>query len=166
MHTMRASLYVLFLLAIAVPARAEVTQGKAAEDFSLPSLDGKKVSLSSLRGKVVLVDFWASWCGPCKQELPELEKLLKGYAGKDVAIITINLDKDKANAADMAKKLKITLPVGLDPDGKVAEKYEPPTMPSSYVVDKAGVVRHRHEGFRGADDIAQFKKEIDELLAR
>jgi thiol-disulfide isomerase/thioredoxin len=122
--------------------------------------------MSALRGKVVLLDFWASWCGPCKEELPQLERLKASYADKGVAIVTVNIDNDKANAMKMAHQLRITLPVALDPEKTVASKYSPPTMPSSYLIDKTGVVRYVHEGFYGAKDVERFKKELDALLAR
>jgi thiol-disulfide isomerase/thioredoxin len=147
-------------------ASADLSAGQRASDFDLPGLEGARVHLASLRGKVVLVDFWASWCGPCREELPELEKLKATYAGKDVAIVTVNLDNERANALKMARQLKLTLPVGLDPEKTVASKYAPPTMPSSYVVDKAGVIRFVHEGFYGSKDVQKFKHEIDQLLAR
>ena len=153
-------------LLLSQTALADVSRGKPAADFRLPGLDGKQVSLGALKGKVVLIDFWASWCGPCKQELPELQKLKQSYAGKGVEFVTVNIDKERANAASMASSLKLTLTVALDPEGKVAEKYEPPTMPTSYIVDKGGVVRYVHAGFRGAPDVEQFKHELDELLEK
>jgi peroxiredoxin len=147
-------------------ALGEVGKGQRAADFTLPALDGGKVALAPLRGKVVLLDFWASWCVPCRQELPELERLKGAYAAKGAVFLTINIDKERANAAQMAGRLKLTLPVGLDPEGKVAEKYELPTMPTAFIVDKGGVVRYVHAGFRGSEDVAKFKRELDELLAK
>ncbi|MSP63750.1 MAG: TlpA family protein disulfide reductase [Myxococcales bacterium] len=163
---MRSSLIWIALgVLCASGARAEVGKGKRAVDFNLTALDGKKVSLAAHKGKVVLLDFWASWCAPCKQELPELERLKQAYEGKGVVFITINIDKERSNAAQIVERLKLTLPVALDPEGTVAEQYELPTMPTSFVIDRAGIVRHIHEGFRGAEDIGKFKRELDELLA-
>jgi peroxiredoxin len=147
-------------------ALAGVGKGQKAPDFALPTLKGGKLSLASLRGKVVVLDFWAQWCEPCKRELPELEKLSKAYAGKDVAFVSINIDKQRDNAARLAQQLGLTFDVGLDPAGSVAGQYDLPKMPTSFVIDKKGVVRYVHEGFEGAGDVERFKKEIDELLSK
>ena len=161
---MRTALLLVATMLLAGPARGELKPGRPAIDFDLPTLDGKRLTLGSLRGQVVLLDFWASWCGPCKQELPELEKLHRQYAGKGLVIVTINIDEERGNAAAMAKRLGLTLPVALDTESKVAARYEPPTMPTSFVVDRGGVVRFVHAGYR-AGDLAKLTAEIDQLLA-
>src|SRR5207302_7645992 len=83
-------------------ALAGVGKGQRAPEFALTSLKGPKVTLSALRGKVVLIDFWAQWCEPCKKELPQLEKLAREYAGKGVVVLTVNIDKQRDNAERMA----------------------------------------------------------------
>jgi thiol-disulfide isomerase/thioredoxin len=140
--------------------------GGRAPDFTLKTPAGKEVQLSRLRGKVVLVDFWASWCKPCKKELPELDKLAKAYkaAGQPVEIIAINIDNDRANADKFLKSARVQhLTVLLDPGGTSAELYEPATMPTSYVVDKKGIVKHVNVGYVGGDE-KKYKKQIDALL--
>jgi thiol-disulfide isomerase/thioredoxin len=121
------------------------------------------VALSSLRGKVVLIDFWAQWCEPCKKELPELEKLSRQF-GDRVAVLAVNIDKQRANAEKLARQLGLTVDVLLDPAGSVAASYDPPKMPSSFIVDKKGMVRFVNEGFEGAADVERLKKELSELL--
>jgi len=153
-------------LALAFPlssAFAGVGKGQRAPDFSLPTLKGAPVSLSSLRGKVVLLDFWAQWCEPCKQELPELQKLQQAYAGKNVVVVGVNLDKQRDNAERLAQKLGLTFPVALDPSGGVAGTYDLPKMPTSFVIDQKGLVRFVHEGFEGPKDVERFKQELDQL---
>jgi thiol-disulfide isomerase/thioredoxin len=145
------------------PASAKAAKGQRAPGFNLSSLKGDKISLSGLAGQVVVVDFWAQWCGPCKEELPQLDKLQKEYAGKGVKIITVNIDKQRDNAEKLVKMLGLSLEVLLDPSGSVAASYDLPKMPSSYVVDKKGVIRYVHEGFESGD-VARFKKELDELV--
>ncbi len=145
------------------PASAKAAKGQRAPGFNLSSLKGDKVSLSGLAGQVVVVDFWAQWCGPCKEELPQLDKLQKEYASKGVKIITVNIDKQRDNAEKLVKMLGLSLEVLLDPSGSVAASYDLPKMPSSYVVDKKGVIRYVHEGFESGD-VARFKKELDELV--
>jgi len=143
-------------------AQAKVQKGQRAPSFSLTTLKGDKLSLASLAGQVVVVDFWAQWCEPCKHELPELDKLQKEYARKGVRIVTVNIDKQRDNADKLVRLLGLSLDVALDPAGAVAASYDLPKMPTSYVLDKKGVVRYVHEGFESGD-VARFKRELDEL---
>ena|SRR5437868_11623551 len=147
-------------------AFAGVQKGQRAPEFSLPSLKGSTVVLSQLRGRVVLVDFWAQWCEPCKKELPQLDRLAKEYAPKGVVVLTVNIDKQRENAERMVKQLGLTLDVLLDPAGSVAGSYDLPKMPTSFVVDKKGIVRYVNEGFDGPKDVERFKHELDELVAK
>lgn len=151
------------LLLVSSTAFGRVGRGQRAPDFSLPSLSGGKMELAHLRGRVVLVDFWAQWCEPCKRELPELEKLHRKYAQK-VVVLGISIDKQRENAARMVRQLGLTFPVLFDPAGTVAAVYDLPKMPSSYVVDARGVVRFVHEGFEGGADVTRFEHELDELV--
>lgn len=153
----------LALVLLSGVALAGVGKGQKAPDFSLATLSGPKLSLSSLRGSVVIIDFWAQWCEPCKKELPELQKLAKEFGDKDVVILAVNLDKTKENAQRLAHQLGLTIPVLLDPSGSVAGMYDLPKMPTSFLVDKRGIVRYVHEGFDGSADVDRFRKEISEL---
>ena len=159
----RVGMVAALLLAASATAFATVGKGQKAPEFALPSLKGSTLSLSSLHGKVVLVDFWAQWCEPCKKELPELDKLAKAYAGKGVVVLAVNIDKQRTNAEKLVKQLGLGLDVLLDPAGSVAASYDPPKMPSSFVVDKKGIVRFVNEGFEGSGDVEKFKHELDEL---
>jgi peroxiredoxin len=145
-------------------AFASVSKGQKAPDFRLTTLKGQQLSLSSLRGKVVLLDFWAQWCEPCKQELPELQKLHKEYASRGVVIVGVNIDKLRENAERLVRQLGITFDVALDPAGSVAGTFDLPKMPTSFVVDKKGTVRFVNEGFDGPKDVDRFRKELDEVL--
>lgn len=171
---MRRRSYVAIALAVglAVAAMAGVAGGAAAGDraidFSLKDLKGKTVKLSALKGKVVVIDFWASWCGPCKKELPALDALAKKYAAAkaDVVILAINIDSDRKNAEKFLKSAKVsTLTVLLDPTGATADQYDLPTMPTSYVVDKKGIIRHVHDGYKAGDE-KKLAAEIDALLKK
>lgn len=151
------------LLFGAASAQAKVQKGQRAPGFNLNALDGSKVSLASLSGKVVVLDFWAQWCEPCRHELPELDKLQKEFGGKGVAIVTVNIDKQRENAEKLVRTLGLSsIKVLLDPSGAVAATYDLPKMPSSYVIDKKGVVRFVHEGFESGD-VQRFKTELEEL---
>ena len=161
-HGWFAAAFTIASLSSAVWAGAG--KGQRAPEFSLPSLKGPTVALSSQRGKVVLVDFWAQWCEPCKKELPALEKLSRDYAAKGVVVLAVNIDKQRDNAERMAKQLGLTLDVLLDPAGSVAATYDLPKMPTSFVIDKKGIVRFVNAGFDGLADLERFKKELDELV--
>jgi len=157
------TLTLLLSLMLFATAFAGAGKGQKAPNFSITTLDGKKLSLASLRGKVVLLDFWAQWCEPCKKELPELQKLSQAYAGKGVVVVSVNIDKQRENAERMAKQLGVSFDVGLDPAGTVAGMYDLPKMPTSFVLDKKGIIRFVHEGFEGSGDVTRFKQELDEL---
>ena len=135
------------LFSLAIMPRLGLGQGKMvgkpAPDFTLPVAangeSGARMQLSELRGRPVVVDFWAQWCEPCKHELPELDKLHKEYARKGVRIVTVNIDKQRDNADKLVRLLGLQLDVALDPSGSVAASYDLPKMPTSYVLDKKGV---------------------------
>lgn len=153
----------LALLLFSTVAWAGAGKGQKAPEFSLPSLKGARTSLASLRGKVVLLDFWAQWCEPCKQELPELQKLAKDYAAKGVVIVGVNIDKTRDNAQRLVSQLGLSFPILLDPTGAVAGVYDLPKMPTSFVIDKNGTIRYVHEGFEGSSDVSKFRTELDSL---
>lgn len=139
--------------------------GSKAPDIDLTDLDGKVVKLSDLRGKVVLVDFWASWCAPCREELPVLEKLHQKYAAQGLVIVGVNADSERENMTKFLRRTKLTFRVVHDAERKVASRYAPPKMPSSYLIDKKGLVRYVHSGFK-ASDAPALENEIKTLLAQ
>jgi cytochrome c biogenesis protein CcmG, thiol:disulfide interchange protein DsbE len=137
--------------------------GQAAPEIALKDLSGKAIKLSELKGKVVLVDFWASWCGPCRESLPVLEKLSKQYKDKGFVVLGVNIDNDLAAAQKFLKDVPVSFPIVSDTGKQVAKSYAPPTMPSSYLVDKSGKVHVVHAGFK-ASDAAKLEAEIKALL--
>lgn len=139
--------------------------GAKAPEIGLKDLSGKTIDLASLAGKVVILDFWATWCAPCREEMPELQKFYKKYNAKGLEIVGISVDKTPEGIKDFVSKLKVTFPIVHDDGHKVADKYSPPRMPSSYIIDRKGVVRYVHGGYR-AGDAEKFEKEIQELLAK
>jgi cytochrome c biogenesis protein CcmG/thiol:disulfide interchange protein DsbE len=134
-------------------------------EIGLKDLSGKTVDAASLSGKVVIVDFWATWCAPCREELPELQKFHKKYAAQGLVIIGVSVDKEPDNIKSFLQKLQVTFPVVHDVGHQVTGKYAPPKMPSSYIIDRKGIVRYVHGGYR-AGDAAEFDKQIQELLAK
>jgi peroxiredoxin len=152
------------LWSLSLPAGA-LDAGAKMPEIGLTDLSGKTVSAASLAGKVVIVDFWATWCAPCKEELPVLQKLYKKYSGQGLVVVGVSVDKDASNIQSFLKKLAVSFPVVHDAGHEVSGRYQPPRMPSSYIVDRKGIVRYVHGGFR-ADDAAVFEKQIQELLAK
>lgn len=137
--------------------------GQPAPEIQLKDLSGKPVTLSALKGKVVIVDFWASWCGPCRQSMPVLEKLSKTYKEKGLVVLGVNIDNDAKSASKFLAEVPVSFVVVNDADKRVARAYAPPTMPSSYIIDKQGRVRQVHAGFK-AGDAKQLEAEIQQLL--
>ena len=123
--------------------------GKPAPDFHLAALDGRTVSLADYRGKKLVVTFWASWCGPCRMELPALEKFYRQThnGDADYEIVSISIDNDRAAAETAATQLKVPFAVLLDPASKTLETYGVDAIPALFVIDKDGRVMHGQVGF-------------------
>ena len=120
--------------------------------------------LSSLHGKVVYLDFWASWCAPCRQSFPWMNELQKRYADRGLTIVAVNVDHQRADAEKFLRKLAPAFQIRFDPDGDWARRFEVHGMPTSVVLDRNGKARFTHIGFRSAD-AAQYEQQIQQLLA-
>lgn len=138
--------------------------GKPAQDFTIDGLDsGTTYTLSDFKGKVVLLDFFATWCPPCRKELPILQKLNDSYTGKDFMFIAVNSMEERQPVKDFIDQQKFLFPVALDSDGSAGTKFGVTAYPTLVLIDKNGVVRHVHVGFE--PDIAKtLQTEIDALL--
>ena len=137
---------------------------KKGEKFPDLAGFGLEGSVPKLEGKVVLVDFFASWCGPCQESFPAMEKLQKTYAGKSVVIIAINLDKKKADMEEFLKAHPVSFTILRDATYKLVNQVQVPTMPSSFLLDQSGKVYSVHRGFEGAKTVKQYTDEIEALL--
>lgn len=145
--------------------RSVVVEEGKAPDFTLSDVSGKKVTLSELRGKVILVEFWATWCPPCKDAVPEMNKLYEKYKGKDVQVLAISVDQ----GGDVVSKLnsfirehRVNYPVLVD-DKKVNVSYGVANVPVAFIVDKEGKVAKKHIGFM--DELAErISQDIEALL--
>jgi cytochrome c biogenesis protein CcmG, thiol:disulfide interchange protein DsbE len=122
------------------------------------------LDLTNLGGRVVYLDFWASWCGPCRQSFPWMEILKSTYGAQGLEIITVNLDRDRADADKFLKQLHPTFDVRFDPKGEFAELYKIQGMPSSVLIDRHGVTRFTHVGFRPVDG-PLYEAQVRQLLA-
>ena len=152
------------VLAVAASAMA-LNTGQRAPEIGLRDLNGNNVTMASLRGNVVLVDFWASWCEPCAEEMPVLERLHTTYQAQGLRIVGVSQDRNASNVQGFLREHRVSFPIVHDAQHAVAGRYSPPRMPSSYIVDRSGVVRHVHEGFRSGD-AAAMEREIRALLTQ
>ncbi len=142
---------------------ARTLEGRPAADFALKTLDGEVVSLKALRGKVVFLDFWASWCGPCRRSMPHIEDMYKSYKKQGFQVIGVNVDKDEAKARQFLRKINVSYPIALDSNAKLMGEYRVQSMPTAFLIDKKGIIRHRIVGF--SDKIAaETKTKIEALL--
>jgi peroxiredoxin len=143
--------------------------GQKAPNFSVATVAGAKgnVSIASLRGKVVLIDFWATFCEPCKKSFPKLQELQSKYDANGLKIVGISEDEaeDKDRIPDFAHAYGAKFTLAWDGDKAIAQSYKPETMPSSFLIDKTGVVRFAHVGYHDGD-AALLDKEIQGLLQR
>jgi peroxiredoxin len=161
---MKTPLCALTVALLVASTAAALTPGDAPPAIDTVDRDGKKVDLSELRGKVVLIDFWASWCGPCKQEMLVLEELHQKYAKDGLVIVGVNIDNNPKKMNNFLKGTQATFRIIHDRKLDIASKYEPGTMPSSYFIGRDGKIRYVHEGFR-KKDAAELEQRIKTLLA-
>jgi peroxiredoxin len=134
-----------------------------AADFTLKSREGVNTKLSELRGQVVMVNFWASWCGPCRQEMPLLEQLFERYQSLGFTLLGVNVDEDRAAADKMLRDVPVSFPILYDDQGKVSQEYQVKAMPSTFMVDRDGRIRYLHKGYKpGYED--DYQQQIRELL--
>ena len=149
-------------LLLAGVAFAHSARAERAPDFSLPGVTAN-IALADLKGKVVLVDFWASWCAPCRKSFPWLNDMQKKYGTKGLVIVGVNVDTERSLADNFLRKLPAEFRVAFDTDGKVASAYQLVGMPSSFLIDTNGDIKYRHVGFR-SEDQAPYEAKIRELV--
>jgi peroxiredoxin len=138
---------------------AQALVGKAAPDLSLPDLDDKTVKLASLHGSVVVLDFWATWCGPCVESLPNLDALYKEQSPHGLKAFAVDQQEDKDHVKAFVQKKGWSLPVLLDADGSVGQKYSADSIPETVIVGKDGVVKNVFVGV-GPDTEDQIKAAV------
>ena len=152
------------VVAFATSARADVKVGDVFPDLSaagVQALSGPE--LPSLAGKIVLVDFWASWCGPCKASFPMMAELYRDYVDRGVVIVAVGIDEKASAAVAFAKKMTPPFPTVHDREQKLVRTVVVPTMPTSYLIGRDGKVRFMHQGFHG-DTARDVRREIESLL--
>lgn len=159
-----AAIVVCTLCLAAAAVRAEAVVGEAAPGFTLPTMAGDALALDDLKGQVVLVNFWATWCPPCRAEMPLLDELHARYAPLGFTLLGVNVEEDTDAAVRFAEELGVSFPILLDPRESVSAAFGVPAMPTSVLLDRHGVVRHVHHGFRDGDEVKM--QEVVRALVR
>jgi len=134
-------------LALSATASSSLT-GQEAPDFALKSATGENLRRSEYRGDVVMINFWATWCGPCRQEMPLLDDLYSRYGRVGFKLLGVNIDDDSRRAMQMVEELGVTFPVLFDESKDVSRLYQVEAMPVTVLVDRGGTVRHVHLGYK------------------
>jgi len=153
----------LFLALLFGLCASNAQAAKRASNFQVQDLNGKSVKLSDYRGKVVYLDFWASWCRPCVKSFPWMQKMQSRHGNKGLVILAVNLDDNKTDAWNFLKEHRSNFKILHDPRGSIAEKYQVNAMPSSFLIDRQGRIQKVHYGFK-ENTRAQKEKEIIALL--
>jgi len=158
----RAGLAILLMVTSVVSAATQLT-GSEAPDFVLKSLSGSNLRLSEYRGEIVMLSFWATWCGDCRAQLEELGAMYSRYRDAGVELLTVSLDQNQRQADDMSSRLGASYPVLHDGSGEVGRLYDVTRMPMMVLIDRNGIVRDVFEGFRRGNE-QQYLERLQALL--
>lgn len=151
MNIIRTITFLLSCL-ITMQLQAATIEGPAP-DFTLKSLSGENLKLSEMRGEVIMINFWASWCGPCRQEMPILEKIYQKYQPLGFTLLGVNVEEDINDAKNYLKDVQVSFPILFDNTNKVSQLYEIIAMPSTILIDRDGNMRFLHQGYQpGVED--------------
>ena len=137
--------------------------GGPAPSFTLAALTGQQAALSQYKGQVVMVNFWATWCGPCQQEMPLLDQMYKKYKPAGFTLIGVNVDKEAPAVKELMARKPVSFPVLLDPANQVSKAYHVNEMPSSVFIDRKGEIRYIHRGYRPGDE-NEYQDRIRQLI--
>lgn len=153
----------MIALASTTADASQTASGQAAADFTLKSRAGDNRRLSEEVGNIVIINFWASWCGPCREELPAFEEIYQEYADLGFTILGVNVDDDSSKADILLNDIDVSFPVLYDPDGKVSALYDVSAMPTTVLIDRNGKTRLVHKGYKSGDE-KSYEKAIKRLL--
>jgi peroxiredoxin len=155
-------LLMLLFLVVASQSSAKITEGMAP-DFTLKSLAGENIKLSEHRGEVIMINFWASWSGPSREELPLLNALYKRYKNKGFTLFGVNVEDDLDKAKSLLREVQVSFPILLDEKNEVSKMYKVDSMPSTIILDRDGNMRYLHHGYvSGYED--EYQKQVRELM--
>jgi len=137
-----------------------IGEGQRAPDFRLESLDGEQMSLRDHRGQVVLVNFWATWCDPCRAEFPDIQAVYEARQGEGFTVLGVNSHETRGAIAPFVKAMGATYPILLDENGRVAKTYRPVGLPMSVLVDQEGIIQVRHVGLLTRDQLEDYLADL------
>lgn len=152
---------IIFSLGLGIAHAAE--PGETAPDFTLKSNSGENLRLAEQRGDVVMLNFWASWCGPCRQEMPHLNALQERYQPLGLKLYGVNVDESSTDAARAIKELKVAFPVLFDNSNIVAKLFDVDAMPTTVIIDRDGTMRYLHRGYKSGYEQA-YDKQVASLI--
>ena len=158
---MKELLFVVMLLA--APLALGASSSGPAANFTLKSASGENIRLSEYRGQVVLLNFWASWCGPCRQEMPELDALHQKYEAVGFTVFGVNVEKDRKMADKILRDIPVSFPILFDDENSVSELYNVDAMPVTVLVDRNGDIRFVHRGYKPGYEI-EYEEQVRELV--
>ncbi|WMS88505.1 TlpA family protein disulfide reductase [Pleionea litopenaei] len=161
---MKFTLKIFALVALLVSQVAwSKEMNQPAPDFTLKSSTGENVKLSELRGNVVMINFWASWCGPCRQEMPLLDEFYKKYSKLGFVLLGVNVEEDSSKAAGYLSEVPVSFPILYDNTNSVSKMYDVDAMPSTVLVDREGNLRFLHRGYKPGDE-KEYKRLMKKLM--
>jgi peroxiredoxin len=134
-----------------------------APNFSLQARGGGTVTLAELKGQVVMVNFWATWCGPCREEMPHLEALYQRYSDLGFVLLGVNVEQDASGADEYLSETPVSFPILFDPGNQVSELYDVIAMPSTVIVDRSGNMRFIHHGYQSGYE-SEYQSQIRALI--
>ncbi len=162
MMKLRTCLSVLVVWSVAQVAQADAIK-EPAPDFTLKSKSGENVRLEDMRGQVVMLNFWASWCGPCRQEMPLMDEIYEKYEKFGFTILAVNVDEDSADADRFLDAVPVTFPILYDNESRISELYGVDAMPTTIMIDRDGNRRFIHRGYKpGYED--DYRKQVKQLI--
>ena len=163
MNKIKKIFFVAMVLILLAPTGYADNIKGLAPDFTLKSRSGENIKLSELRGEVVMINFWASWCAPCRQEMPLLEDIYKKFGDLGFTLLAVNVEEDSSKADNLLRDVPVTFPVLYDNTNKVTKLYKVVAMPSTVLVDRNGNLRYLHRGYLPGYE-EEYKKQVSELI--
>jgi thiol-disulfide isomerase/thioredoxin len=157
---LRAAVAMLMMFPVACCAGLKV--GDNLPDLAGFQLEGKLPE--EMKGRMILLDFWASWCGPCKRSFPAMEELRKTYGGDGLTVVAVSIDENREKMQKFLKSANVSFAVVRDAKQKLVTAADIPTMPTSFLIDRAGKIRFVHAGFSGEETTREYVKEIEQLV--
>lgn len=164
MNDMKTIIAVSFFMLLLAPVSVSAGKpGDAAPAFTLADVHGTTVTLDSLKGKVVFLNFWAPWCQSCKEELPDIDVLHNKYSSRGFTVLSVCIERSELVVSKYLQKRQFSFPVLIDKNGEVADAYFFSGLPASFLIGKDGIIRHKHVGY-GKEFLKIYEQEITDLL--